>query len=42
MALFQSRLGVKAGLDEWKEAAQITDGVLFRSINKLAEFGEME
>jgi site-specific recombinase XerD len=25
---------VKAGIDEWKNAADITDGVLFRSINK--------
>jgi integrase len=25
---------VKAGIDEWKKAAGITDGALFRSINK--------
>jgi site-specific recombinase XerD len=25
---------VKAGIDEWKNAAGITDGALFRSINK--------
>jgi len=25
---------VKAGIDEWKNAASITDGALFRSINK--------
>ena len=33
---------VKAGIDEWKKAAGITDGALFRSINKTGRVWELE